>query len=58
MRRLPGPHKNIFALWKKVIDFVKEKVNAHRADHDPSYPRDYIDSFLAEMEKVRPFLRW
>ncbi|KAG1964374.1 cytochrome P450 2J6 [Pimephales promelas] len=53
MRRLPGPHKNIFALWKKVIDFVKEKVNAHRADHDPSYPRDYIDSFLAEMEKLK-----
>ncbi|XP_048062341.1 cytochrome P450 2J2-like isoform X1 [Megalobrama amblycephala] len=53
MRRLPGPHKKMSALWKRVIDFVKEKVNAHRVNFDPSNPRDYIDCFLAEMEKLK-----
>ncbi len=55
MRRVPGPHKKIFTLWRGVIDFVREKVNAHRVDYDPSNPRDYIDCFLGEMERVRPF---
>ncbi|XP_051731720.1 cytochrome P450 2J2-like isoform X15 [Ctenopharyngodon idella] len=53
MRPLPGPHKKMFALWKGVINFVKEKVNAHRVNFDPSNPRDYIDCFLAEMEKLK-----
>ncbi|XP_051510950.1 cytochrome P450 2J3-like isoform X1 [Myxocyprinus asiaticus] len=53
MRRVPGPHYQIFALWKKVIDFVREKVNAHRVNYDPSNPRDYIDCFLGEMEKFK-----
>ncbi|XP_052391940.1 cytochrome P450 2J4-like isoform X1 [Carassius gibelio] len=53
MRLLPGPHKKILALWHMVIDFVREKVNAHRVDYDPSNPRDYIDCFLAEMEKLK-----
>ncbi|XP_051731717.1 cytochrome P450 2J4-like isoform X12 [Ctenopharyngodon idella] len=53
MRRLPGPHKKVITLWKEVISFVREKVNAHKADYDPSSPRDYIDCFLAEMEKLK-----
>ncbi|NP_001076518.1 cytochrome P450 2P7 [Danio rerio] len=53
MRRLPGPHQKIFVLLNKVIDFVREKVNEHRVDYDPSNPRDYIDCFLAEMEKLK-----
>ncbi|ROL51019.1 Cytochrome P450 2J2 [Anabarilius grahami] len=53
IRRLPGPHKKMIALWKGVIGFVRENVNAHRADYDPSNPRDYIDCFLTEMEKLK-----
>ncbi|XP_059366596.1 cytochrome P450 2J2-like isoform X2 [Carassius carassius] len=53
MRQVPGPHQRIFTLWREVIDFVREKVNAHRVDYDPSNPRDYIDCFLGEMEKVK-----
>uniref|UniRef100_A0A8C1Z0Q2 Cytochrome P450 2J2-like n=1 Tax=Cyprinus carpio TaxID=7962 RepID=A0A8C1Z0Q2_CYPCA len=52
MRLVPGPHKKVIILWQKVIDFVREKVNAHRVDYDPSNPRDYIDCFLAEMDKL------
>uniref|UniRef100_A0A673GIS8 Cytochrome P450 2J2-like n=1 Tax=Sinocyclocheilus rhinocerous TaxID=307959 RepID=A0A673GIS8_9TELE len=43
MRRVPGPHnKNYYSV-----------VNAHRVDYDPSNPQDYIDCFLAEMEKLK-----
>ncbi|XP_063056817.1 cytochrome P450 2J4-like [Engraulis encrasicolus] len=50
-RRIPGPHRKIFITWDKVITFVRDKVEDHRADYDPSNPRDYIDCFLAEIEK-------
>ncbi|XP_073709125.1 cytochrome P450 2J2-like [Garra rufa] len=53
MGQVPGPHKTMFALWQEVIDFVREKVNEHRVDYDSSNPRDYIDCFLAEMEKLK-----
>ncbi|XP_073788345.1 cytochrome P450 2P10 isoform X4 [Danio rerio] len=51
MQLLPGPHKKLITLWQRVTDFVREKVNEHRADYDQSSLRDYIDCFLAEMEK-------
>ncbi|NP_956914.1 cytochrome P450 2P9 [Danio rerio] len=53
MQRLPGSHKKVITLWKKVIDFIRQKVNEHRVDHDPLNPRDYIDCFLAEMDKLK-----
>ncbi|XP_036376776.1 cytochrome P450 2J2-like [Megalops cyprinoides] len=52
MRRVPGPHRKIFAHWETVINFVKLKIKEHRDDWDPSTSRDYIDCFLSEMEKV------
>ena len=52
MRRVPGPHQKIFALWEKQITFVKKKIEDHRVDYDPSNLRDYIDCFIREMEKV------
>ncbi|XP_063056522.1 cytochrome P450 2J4-like [Engraulis encrasicolus] len=50
-RRIPGPHRKILTTWNKVVTFVRDKVEDHRADCDPSNPRDYIDFFLTEMEK-------
>ncbi|XP_041862226.1 cytochrome P450 2J4-like [Melanotaenia boesemani] len=52
MKRIPGPHQEIFRVLQKIIDFVELKIKEHRADLDPSSPRDYIDSFLIEMEKT------
>lgn len=52
LRLVPGPHKELISLWNKVIDFVKSKIEEHRADFNSSAPRDYIDCFLGEMEKV------
>ncbi|XP_030626551.1 cytochrome P450 2J2 [Chanos chanos] len=51
MRRVPGPHRKIFAHWNKVTDFIRIKIKEHRTDCDPTSPRDYIDCFLGEMEK-------
>uniref|UniRef100_A0A4W4FSI1 Uncharacterized protein n=1 Tax=Electrophorus electricus TaxID=8005 RepID=A0A4W4FSI1_ELEEL len=53
MCRVPGPHQKIFLFWKKIIDFVRSKISEHRVNYDPSNPRDYIDCFLTEMEKVK-----
>ncbi|XP_031430222.1 cytochrome P450 2J2-like isoform X2 [Clupea harengus] len=53
MRRVPGPHQKIFALWEKQITFVKKKIEDHRVDYDPSNLRDYIDCFIGEMEKYK-----
>ncbi|XP_029110494.1 cytochrome P450 2J2-like [Scleropages formosus] len=51
MRRVPGPHKKIFSHLGILTDFVKLKIKEHKEDWDASTPRDYIDSFLSEMEK-------
>ncbi|TRY57098.1 hypothetical protein DNTS_023979 [Danionella cerebrum] len=53
MRWLPGSHKRVNYLWRKLINFVRGKVNEHRVDYDPSNPRDYIDCFLTEMENLK-----
>nr|XP_023650395.1 cytochrome P450 2J2-like isoform X1 [Paramormyrops kingsleyae] len=51
MRRIPGPHKKLLSHWKTLMSFVRLKIKEHQEDWDPSSPRDYIDSFLLEMEK-------
>lgn len=53
MRWVPGPHRKIFKLIKKIIDFVKIRIKEHKENLDPSSPRDYIDAFLIEMGEVR-----
>ncbi|XP_054913092.1 cytochrome P450 2J2-like [Poeciliopsis prolifica] len=49
MRWLPGPHKKLFTLLLKLIDFIDIQIKEHRENLDPSSPRDYIDAFLIEM---------
>ncbi|XP_072537879.1 cytochrome P450 2J4-like [Salminus brasiliensis] len=51
MRRIPGPHQEIFTLWDRMVKFSNHKIEEHRVDCDPANPRDYIDCFLIEMEK-------
>ncbi|KAM9435906.1 cytochrome P450 2J2-like [Clarias gariepinus] len=50
---IPGPHKKIFANYTKILEFCKEELRQHKEDWDPSTARDYIDSFLLEMEKKK-----
>ncbi|XP_019134716.2 cytochrome P450 2J6 [Larimichthys crocea] len=49
MKWVPGPHQKFFTLIQKIFDFIETKINEHKESHDPSSPRDYIDSFLTEM---------
>ncbi|KAM3618960.1 uncharacterized protein V6R79_000964 [Siganus canaliculatus] len=49
MAFMPGPHRKLFTLTQKMIDYVDVKIQEHKTSFDPSSPRDYIDCFLSEM---------
>lgn len=48
MAHIPGPHNGIFIRAKSIEAFIREEVERHKLDLDPSSPRDYIDTFLIE----------
>lgn len=52
MKHLPGRHNKIFSNFNGILDFIGEEVQSHKKDVDHSNPRDYIDAFIIEMEKV------
>ncbi|XP_042748317.1 cytochrome P450 2J2-like [Lagopus leucura] len=51
IKYLPGSHQTIFKNWRLMKGFVKEKINKHKEDLNPSESRDFIDSYLQEMAK-------
>ncbi|XP_008336487.1 cytochrome P450 2J5, partial [Cynoglossus semilaevis] len=51
MKHLPGPHNKLFTNFDLVKDFIHEEVEKHKKDLDHNNPRDYIDTFLIEMDK-------
>ncbi|XP_077077211.1 cytochrome P450 2AD6 [Siphateles boraxobius] len=51
MKWLPGPHQTIISNYQELSNFLKEKVEQHKADWDSDNPRDYIDTYLTETEK-------
>ncbi|CAG04832.1 unnamed protein product, partial [Tetraodon nigroviridis] len=53
MKHLPGPHQTVHANYSKITAFLKEEVDRHISDWNPEDPRDYIDTYLAEMEKMK-----
>ena len=52
MKHLPGPHQTVHDNYSKITAFLKQEVDRHMVDWNPEDPRDYIDTYLAEMEKV------
>ena len=52
MKFLPGSHHTIFKNLRLLKSFVKEKIDKHKEDWNPSESRDIIDSYLQEMAKV------
>ncbi|MEQ2223019.1 hypothetical protein ILYODFUR_032458 [Ilyodon furcidens] len=50
MKYLPGPHNKIFTIYTSIQHFLYEEIEKHRKDLDHNNPRDYIDTFLIEME--------
>ncbi|XP_070816719.1 cytochrome P450 2J6-like [Chaetodon trifascialis] len=51
MKHLPGPHNKMFSHFNALQDFITEEVKSHKKDLDYNNPRDYIDTFIIEMEK-------
>ncbi|XP_047442829.1 uncharacterized protein LOC125009169 [Mugil cephalus] len=51
MKHLPGKHNELFNYFDILKDFISQEVQSHKKDLDHSNPRDYIDTFLIEMEK-------
>uniref|UniRef100_A0A673GJ58 Cytochrome P450, family 2, subfamily AE, polypeptide 1 n=1 Tax=Sinocyclocheilus rhinocerous TaxID=307959 RepID=A0A673GJ58_9TELE len=52
MSMLPGKHQTAFASMSKLKPFLQEEIIKHKEERDPSNPRDYIDCYLDEIEKV------
>ncbi|XP_075566680.1 cytochrome P450 2J4 isoform X2 [Pelecanus crispus] len=52
IKLLPGSHQTILKNWRLLKSFVKEKINKHKVDWNPSENRDFIDSYLHEIAKV------
>uniref|UniRef100_A0AAZ3QRJ5 Uncharacterized protein n=1 Tax=Oncorhynchus tshawytscha TaxID=74940 RepID=A0AAZ3QRJ5_ONCTS len=48
---LPGRHQSAFINLGTIKQFIKEEVEKHKEDRNPSNPRDYIDCYLEEIEK-------
>ncbi|XP_041912202.1 cytochrome P450 2J6-like [Alosa sapidissima] len=53
MKRLPGPHQTIRNIYDHVKVFLREEIEQHKKDWEPSEPRDYIDCYLNEIEKSK-----
>ncbi|XP_041052611.1 cytochrome P450 2D26-like [Carcharodon carcharias] len=53
LRHFLGPHNKIFENQEKTIHFVQKIVTEHKKLWDPNEPRDFIDAFLAEQEKMK-----
>ncbi|XP_008934466.1 PREDICTED: cytochrome P450 2J2-like, partial [Merops nubicus] len=51
MKYLPGSHQTIFKNGRWLRSFVKEKIDKHKEDWNPSESRDFIDSYLQEIAK-------
>nr|XP_004557314.1 cytochrome P450 2J2 [Maylandia zebra] len=51
MKHLPGPHQTIQNNYKELLAFVKKEIEKHQEDWNPEDPRDFIDTYLSEMEK-------
>ncbi|KAM4738448.1 cytochrome P450 2J6-like [Anableps anableps] len=50
MRLLPGPHQTLIHIWNDVKNFIREELNQHKKNWDPSDCKDYIDCYLQEIQ--------
>lgn len=51
MKYLPGPHQTIHQNYYKIVSFLQNEITKHKEEWNPDDPRDYIDTYLAEMKK-------
>lgn len=53
MDYLPGPHKTIHGNYSEILKFLADEIEKHKEDWNPDNPRDFIDVYLAEIEKKK-----
>lgn len=53
MRRLPGPHQTFLHILNHAKDFIREELEKHKQNWDPSDQRDYIDCYLNEIQTTK-----
>ena len=52
LQYFPGPQDKIYALLESMRSFIARRVRCNAQSLEPSNPRDFIDCFLLQMEKV------
>ncbi|CAJ1057471.1 cytochrome P450 2J6-like [Xyrichtys novacula] len=50
MRCLPGPHQTFLDIFNEAKEFIREEIEKHKQNWDPSDQRDYIDCYLNEIQ--------
>ncbi|KAH0616836.1 hypothetical protein JD844_028254 [Phrynosoma platyrhinos] len=50
---IPGPHQKIKKHYDDFSVIIKKFVKEHKQTRDPTFSRDLIDAFLAEIEKAK-----
>ncbi|XP_036971560.1 cytochrome P450 2J1-like [Acanthopagrus latus] len=50
---LPGPHNTHIRIANATKDFIREELEEHKKNWDPSDPRDYIDCYLKEIQMCK-----
>ncbi|XP_055992016.1 cytochrome P450 2B4-like [Sorex fumeus] len=53
LKHFPGTHTHLYSKIQEVKDFITENIEMHRKTLDASSPKDFIDSFLINMDKER-----
>lgn len=53
LKYFPGPHTKIYDILEDMRKFIERRVKENQATLDPNSPRDFIDCFLVQMEKVQ-----
>uniref|UniRef100_A0A3P8PC36 Cytochrome P450, family 2, subfamily AD, polypeptide 2 n=1 Tax=Astatotilapia calliptera TaxID=8154 RepID=A0A3P8PC36_ASTCA len=55
MKYLPGPHQTVHANYREIMTFLNREIEKHQEEWNPDDPRDFIDAYLSEMEKLLLF---
>ncbi|NXK76011.1 CP2J2 protein, partial [Amazona guildingii] len=53
MCRLPGPHKKTLSCYDVLSSFARKEIRRHVERGIPNEPQDFIDFYLAEIEKSK-----
>ncbi|XP_069767188.1 cytochrome P450 2D26-like [Narcine bancroftii] len=53
LRHLPGPQNKILQNQNKTIQFIQEIITRHKESWDPNNPRDFIDAYISQQEKMK-----